>query len=304
MGEMRLSKVCTQLGFGAPEADCDFETLGKLKMLSQENSLSFLSNERYLPLLPNPMLTGIITTRELSRHMKEYPLGVLVSKNPKETFFQIHQYLMSTKFYGEDFDSQVDSSAQISPGVYIAQKNVKIGRNTLVFPNAVIMENSWIGNNCTIMAGTVIGTDGYEVSLENGKNRIIAHAGKVILEDGVQIESNVVIAKGLFPSRNTLLSEEVTVDNLVHIAHGVKIGKKTKIAAQAMISGSVTIGEDVWIGPGSRISNEITIGNGAKVSIGSVVIKNVPHGQCVTGNFSLPHDTFMKRYAANLLGRK
>ena len=143
------------------------------------------------------------------------------------------------------------------------------------------------------MAGVVLGTEGYEVSSQNGRYRIIPHAGKVILEDGVQLEANTAVSKGLFPSRNTILSEEVTVDNLVHIAHGVQIGKRTKVAAQAMIAGSVTIGENVWIGPGVSISSEVTIGDQAAITIGSVVTKDVLPGKRVSGNFAIDHQKFL-----------
>ena len=60
-----------------------------------------------------------------------------------------------------------------------------------------------------------------------------------------------------------------------------------------MVAGSTTIGDDVWIGPGASISSEIVIGNGASVTIGSVVVRDVAPGQKVTGNFAVDHKKFI-----------
>ncbi|MDR0851210.1 MAG: hypothetical protein LBN36_01820, partial [Clostridiales Family XIII bacterium] len=79
----------------------------------------------------------------------------------------------------------------------------------------------------------------------------------------------------------------------VHVAHAVKIGYGALIAANACINGNVHIGDDAWIGPGSTLSNGITIGNHARISIGSVVTKDVGDGKTVSGNFAIDHEKFI-----------
>ena len=46
----------------------------------------------------------------------------------------------------------------------------------------------------------------------------------------------------------------------------------------------ITIGNDVWIGGHSTILPGVTIGDGAVIAAGSVVIKNVPPHFLVAGN--------------------
>jgi maltose O-acetyltransferase len=46
----------------------------------------------------------------------------------------------------------------------------------------------------------------------------------------------------------------------------------------------VTIGDDVWIGGGTIICPGVTIGNGAVIAAGSVVIHDVPDNVMVAGN--------------------
>ena len=60
------------------------------------------------------------------------------------------------------------------------------------------------------------------------------------------------------------------------------------------------VGDDVWIGVNATVSNRIKIGKGARVSLGSVVTKDVPAGQTVTGNFAIDHARFMKNLKASV----
>ena len=56
------------------------------------------------------------------------------------------------------------------------------------------------------------------------------------------------------------------------------------------------MGHDVFVGPNAIISNQITVGDGARVSIASVVVRDVPAGQTVTGHFAVEHRHFMKTW--------
>ncbi len=60
-----------------------------------------------------------------------------------------------------------------------------------------------------------------------------------------------------------------------------------------MVAGSAKIGDDVWIGPSASVSSGVEIGDGASITLGSVVTKNVAPGQRVTGNFAIDHDKFI-----------
>ena len=67
------------------------------------------------------------------------------------------------------------------------------------------------------------------------------------------------------------------------------LGKRVLVPSGAHIAGNCIVGDDVWVGVNATVSNRISIGDGARVSLGSVVTKDVPAGQTVTGNFAIDH---------------
>ncbi|MCB9210087.1 MAG: UDP-3-O-(3-hydroxymyristoyl)glucosamine N-acyltransferase [Ignavibacteriales bacterium] len=121
--------------------------------------------------------------------------------------------------------------------------NCKIGSNVLIFPNVTIRENTVIGNNVIIHSGTVIGSDGFGYSPDqNGVYHKIPQIGNVIIEDDVELGSNVSIDRAAVGS--TIIHKGVKLDNLVQIAHNVKVGENTVMSAQTGISGSAKIGKN------------------------------------------------------------
>ena len=59
-----------------------------------------------------------------------------------------------------------------------------------------------------------------------------------------------------------------------------------------MLGGS-KIGDDVLIGPSASITSGLTIGDGAFITVGSVITKDVMAGTRVTGNFAIDHQKFI-----------
>lgn len=268
--------------------DGEFSNLGSLSQHKLKLLVNFYNVEYEAELLSNTSASCAIT---YPHFIDKIPanLGVIVCDNPLETFYQIHHTLIEhTNFYGDKFPSQISPSAQIHPCAYISPDNVIIGDNTIIGPNVSIFDNSLIGNNVIIRAGTVIGGEGFEFKLIGEKMVTVQHAGGVKIHDNVEIQSNTVICKSVFKSF-TEIGEYTKIDNLVHVAHDVVIGHKCRIVACTMIGGSANIGNNVWLGPNSTISSEITIQDGAYITLGAVVTRDVKAGGKVSGNFAIDH---------------
>ena len=168
----------------------------------------------------------------------------------------------------------------IGPGTYICEGTV-IGENVHIDGNVFIYGGVKIGNNVTIKAGTVIGGDGYQHSMVDGKLLPWRHLAGVVIEDNVNIGSCVCIDRGLFA--DTVLQRGCHIDNLCNIAHSVNIGQNASVIANCMIAGSVQIGDRAWIAPSTSVLNGAHIGKDAYVGIGSVVTRPVADNGFVYG---------------------
>ena len=276
--------------------DGEFLSLGLLshncdKMLVGLYDLGYLRR-----LVANRSIACVITTHDIAKQLPKH-LAIAISDDPKTVFYQIHDYLArETDFYWKEFDSEISPAAVIHDRAYMASKNVRIGRGTIVEPNVTILERSIIGDYVIIRAGAVIGEAGMEPKYVGGKHVNIYHAGGVWLSNRVEISSNSNIQRSVFGDF-TRMGEDTKVGPLVNIAHNVTVGRRCEIAGSSIIAGSSTIGDDVWIGPNSTISSEIHIGNNARVNLGSVVVKNVKPGQQVSGLFAMDHSKALREYA-------
>ncbi|MFA7229295.1 MAG: UDP-3-O-(3-hydroxymyristoyl)glucosamine N-acyltransferase, partial [Melioribacteraceae bacterium] len=121
-------------------------------------------------------------------------------------------------------------------------ENVLVGNNCLIYPNVSIRENCVLGNNVIIHSNTCVGSDGFGyIPDEKGVYKKVPQIGNVVLEDDVELGSNVSIDRAALGS--TRIKKGVKIDNLVQIAHNVVIGDNTAIASQSGVAGSTTIGK-------------------------------------------------------------
>lgn len=271
-----------------------FENFGKLSRIYLDKTISFINSTQYLKHV-NDKITCIVCTEELVKYFVDKDIGIVVSKNPKNTFYEIY-YQLYLDGYFKYTDNKISNKAYISPRAIIAKSGVIIGDNCVVEDNVIIREGSILEENVIVRSNSVIGSEGFEVASIYGVKRVIPHTGYCILKKNAEILNNVCICKGLFRGYDTVIDENVKIDNFTQIAHAVKIGKNSEVAGGTVISGNTEIGENVWIGPNSTISNGLKIGNNVYISLGAVVINNLSDNERVSGNFAYDHHKFMKDF--------
>lgn len=273
-----------------------FSSLGFLSD-PQPAMLSFIGHERYIKLaLRCASLACVVTCRDIVDRLPD-SLGVAIAEEPQRTFYDLHNYLLSTTdFYGRKGSTEIHPLANVHPRSYIADNGVVVGEESHVGPNCCLLTGSLIGRGVRIDAGSTIGAPGLQIVRSGTSIVELEHAGTVVIGDGAHIMSNSVIARGVF-RQSTVIGEEVRVGNVCFISHNVRIGHRSIIGHGVTINGSVQIGSDVWVGPGATLVNGIRIGDGAQISLGSVVIRDVPPGQRVSGNFALEHRRFLRHLA-------
>ncbi len=193
--------------------------------------------------------------------------------------------------------AQIGDRTRIQAGVYIG-KEVKIGSDCHIHPNVTLLPRVMIGSRVVIHSGTVVGSDGFGFEAIRGElPKKIAQRGTVVIEDDVEIGSNVSIDRARF--EKTLIGRGTKIDNLVHIAHNVEIGKHCLILAQAGIAGSSVLGDDVIVAGQAGIVGHVNVGSQTTIASRAVVTKDVPPNVVVSGFPAQEHQK-EKRLVASL----
>ncbi len=109
--------------------------------------------------------------------------------------------------------------------------------------------------------------------------RLLSHITRFLtgieIHPGAQIGRRVFIDHGM----GVVIGETTIIGDDVLIYQGVVLGGTSKEKAKR----HPTIKDKVVIGAGAVVLGNITIGKGAKIGSGSVVIKDVPDGSTVVG---------------------
>jgi UDP-3-O-[3-hydroxymyristoyl] glucosamine N-acyltransferase len=201
--------------------------------------------------------------------------------------------------------ARIGDGTVIEAGAYLGRRS-RIGSNCILYPKVVIYAGVEIGNRVIIHSGAVVGADGFGF-VKDGRTHVkFPQAGKVIVEDDVEIGANTCIDRGSLET--TIIRKGTKLDNLIQIAHNVEIGEHTVIASQTGISGSSTLGADciiggqVGIGEHARLDDNTIIGGQAGVLNG----KHVRGGEVLWGTPVRPLREFLlqQAYLARLVRKK
>ena len=287
---MKLS----ELNFGKVEKDGEFNWLGLTAEDYQgKKVLTFLNDEKYYKEIENnKSITCIITTDKVVQKIEKGKYGIIISKNPRKDFFELHNKLVKEDFYFTKKENKISEKAIISKRANIGEYNIIIEDDVIIESDVTIYENVTIKKGAIIRSGSRIGGNGFEFSRFGDEVLSISFAGDVLIEENVEVQNNTCIDRGVFD--RTYLGKNVKVDNLVHIAHDVKIGENTLVVACTLIGGRTRIGKNSYLGPNCTVKNGLILGENSKVSMGSVVTKDVKDNEVVTGNFAIPHKQFIE----------
>lgn len=274
----------------------DFNTLAPLSENHPNRKvLSFINNSKFLDILySNKDISCLICTKEIyeilkEEYLKNNKIGIIISENPKDTFFKIQNYLVrETEFYFKNFSNIISDKVKIHPTAVIEDKNIIIEDGVEIGANAIIRSNTIIKKNCKIGSNCIIGGESFSF---NNFNKIYA-GGRVILEENVELLGNNSIERGIY--RDTIIKENTKISYGSVIEHDVEIGKNTLICANVTITGRVKVGDNCYFGPGSIIRNGLEIENNGRANMGAVVTKNIKENEHVSGNFAVEHKKYLE----------
>lgn len=182
-------------------------------------------------------------------------------------------------------------------GIYLRKKMYprlfkKVGKGLIIGRNVVIRHPDKIelGDNVTIDDNCIIDGRG-------------AGNGGVVMEDNVLINRNCIVLARAGPIR---LGKRTSIgsNSVIVSMDGVEIGEAVGIAAGCYIStgsylfddvnkavidhkaytkGPVRIGDQAWLGTRVTVLDGVSIGRGALLGAGALVVKNVPENSIAFG---------------------
>lgn len=193
--------------------------------------------------------------------------------------------------------SIIGDNCVIKSHVSLGQE-VKIGNDTTIHPHVTLYDHSQIGSRVCIHASSVIGSDGFGYTLDEGQHLKVPHVGHVIIHDDVEIGANTVVDRATLGS--TIIGEGTKIDNLVQIAHSVKLGKHNIICAFTGIAGSTVSGNHVIFAANVGVSDHVRIDDGVILGARAGVPprKHLKQGNIYLGNPARPKDKAIEQELA------
>jgi bifunctional UDP-N-acetylglucosamine pyrophosphorylase/glucosamine-1-phosphate N-acetyltransferase len=178
----------------------------------------------------------------------------------------------------------------IDPDRTYIEDDVKIGKDTVIYPGAFIKKGSSIGEDCIIGSNTVI-------SNTKIKNRALIREFCVIADS--VIEEGVTIGPFAHIRPGTLLRKNARIGNFVEIkkseiGEGSKanhlsyigdtlVGKRVNVGAGTVTCNydgahkhQTIIGDDVFIGSDTQFIAPVEVKEGSIIGAGSTIVKDVP----------------------------
>lgn len=211
----------------------------------------------------------------------------ILCRHPRLAFIRIMQrFFAPPRPTGIDASAIIHEEAIIGRDVYIGPftciGRAAIGDGTIIDAQVSICDKVSIGMGCTIQSGSVIGSPGFGMERnEIGELEDFPHIGGVEIGDCVVLGNGVMIARGTMT--DTVIGAGTRIDSLCQISHNVWIGNHCVICALSTISGSTRLDDYTWVAGGTSIRENVRIGSGAMIGLGSVVVEDVKKGSTVYG---------------------
>ena len=167
-----------------------------------------------------------------------------------------------------DQAAHVDPTVIIEPFVTIA-RNVTIGAGTRIGPGATILENTFIGKNCVIFPGAVVG--GVPQDLKYAGEETYLYVG-----DNTVIRECVTIHRGTASKGKTVVGRNCLIMAYCHVAHDCILGDNIIMSNSTQLAGEVVVGDYAVIGGGTLVHQFTHIGQHTMIQGGSRINKDIP----------------------------
>ncbi len=221
--------------------------------------------------------------------------------SPIRSLFE-HSFLSGTCVPEIGPNVVIGAGCSIGSGVRILANatvydNVSIGDGTVIHSGVCIRENASIGKNCIIHNNSTIGSDGFGYAKTPDKKWLkIPQAGRVVIEDDVEIGANTAIDRASVGESR--IKRGAKIDNLVQIGHSCTVDEDALICAQTGLAGSSFIGKRVILAGQVGIAGHLKVGDDAVITAKSATSHDVEPGKVISGIPAFDNKDWLRSTAA------
>jgi UDP-3-O-[3-hydroxymyristoyl] glucosamine N-acyltransferase len=279
--------------------DAQVSSFGFIEIDLERRLVFAIGSDRLEAALAADGVAAVLVDPSLAKAAMQGGRGVAVTRDPRRAFLEAHNKLAREKsLYGLPAPTRIDPSATVHPRAHVDETGVVIGRNCRIDAGAMILEGTELGADVRVMAGAVLGSDGFQSMMFAGTRLDFIHAGRLRIGDRCVVMANAVVARAVF-NQATTIGPDCRIGNGAFVSHNCQIAQHTMIGHGAIIAGNCRIGANVTVGPGAVCSDRITVGDDARITLGAVVTRSIERGTKVSGNFAVPHDQFKRVHRAS-----
>lgn len=288
--------------------------------LARRGDISFIANPKYTPQIAETAASAIFAGESVEIGRND--LAILRSKDPYLAYTRalrifhpeppitpgIHPtaIIADTANIHENVEIGayvvIGSGCSIGPGVRIfpnvtIYSGVSIGEGSTIHSGASIRENTVIGRRCIIHNSSTIGSDGFGYAKDEERRWLkIPQAGRVVIEDDVEIGANAAIDSASVGE--TRIKRGAKIDNLVQIGHSCLVDEDALICSQSGLAGSTIIGKRVVLAGQVGVAGHLRIGDDAVLTAKSGVPNDIEPGKIMSGYPAIDNRDWLRSSAA------
>src|SRR5437763_14115787 len=301
---MKLKDIAHRISARLEPPDADVEITGIAAIeTAAPGQIAFIANPKYAPAARTTQASALIVDEDFPALDKP----TLRIKNPHYAYAQTVELFHQPQRY----DAGIHPTAVIHPSARVGQnasigayvvieadvqigdnctllpyvavyRGVKIGRNFFAHSHVAVREYCEIGDNVLLHNHVVIGSDGFGFAKDNnGRWQKILQAGKVVIEDDVEVQANSCIDRASMGE--TRIGRGTKIDNLVQVAHNCTVGENSMLCSQVGVAGSTELGKNVVLAGQAGVAGHCKVGDGVIVTAKSGTHGDIPAGAMVSG---------------------
>lgn len=276
---------------------------------SERGAMCYVADKKAQSFLKS-LTAGVVVLTKKEWVKEDLPVTYVLVSEPKAAFAELAKaFAPINQWNGISEKAVIHPKAQVSPLAHIGPFSIvcegaKIGPHTVVYPNVyigpgvevgefcevhpqvVLLAKVTLGNRVRVLAGSVLGSEGFGLIEGSSGHREMPQVGAVVIEDDVRIGAKCTIDRGTLGE--TRVGRGSKLDDQVHVGHNCVIGNNVILCAQVGLAGSSVLEDGVVLAGQVGVGDHIRIGQGARVGGQTGVTRNLPGGDTYFSTPAVP----------------